>query len=75
MWKKPNSFNLVPEPLLGGQPARTGNQDYVLSYDGYPMLAKKDQPPPDLKFNTRLGALQLPLRLLQPRRRLPAPCV
>jgi hypothetical protein len=27
-----------------------GNQDYVLSYDGYLMPAKKDQPPPDLKF-------------------------
>jgi hypothetical protein len=27
-----------------------GNQDYVLSFDGYLMPAKKDQPPPDLKF-------------------------
>jgi hypothetical protein len=27
-----------------------GNQDYVLSFDGYLMPAKKDQAPPDLKF-------------------------
>jgi hypothetical protein len=27
-----------------------GNQDYVLSFDGYLMPAKKDQPPPDLKY-------------------------
>jgi hypothetical protein len=27
-----------------------GDQDYVLSFDGYLMPAKKDQPPPDLKY-------------------------
>ena len=27
-----------------------GDQDYVLSFDGYLMPAKKDQAPPDLKF-------------------------
>jgi hypothetical protein len=34
----------------GNQHVRIGDQNYMLSADGYLMPAKKDQPPPDLRY-------------------------
>jgi hypothetical protein len=34
----------------GNQHVRIGKENYMLSADGYLMPAKKDQPPPDLRY-------------------------
>jgi hypothetical protein len=56
-WTVMKSFKRDPNPIWfqnhcseDNRHVTIGNQDYVLSFDGYLMPAKKDQPPPDLKF-------------------------
>jgi len=39
----------------GNQHVRIGNQNHMLSADGYLMPAKKDQPPPDLRYFQQTG--------------------
>jgi hypothetical protein len=39
----------------GNQHVRVGKENYMLSADGYLMPAKKDQPPPDLRYFKQTG--------------------
>jgi hypothetical protein len=39
----------------GNQHVRIGTESYMLSADGYLMPAKKDQPPPDLRYFKQTG--------------------
>jgi hypothetical protein len=39
----------------GNQHVRIGKENYMLSADGYLMPAKKDQPPPDLRYFKQPG--------------------
>jgi hypothetical protein len=56
-WTVMKSYKRDPNPIWfqnhcseDNRHVTIGNQDYVLSFDGYLMPAKKDQPPPDLKY-------------------------
>ncbi len=56
-WTVMKTFKRDPNPIWfqnhcseDNRHVTIGNQDYVLSFDGYLMPAKKDQPPPDLKY-------------------------
>jgi hypothetical protein len=56
-WTVMKSYKRDPKPIWfqnhcseDNRHVTIGNQDYVLSFDGYLMPAKKDQPPPDLKY-------------------------
>ena len=56
-WTVTKTFRRDPNPIWfqnhcseDNRHVTIGNQDYVLSFDGYLMPAKKDQPPPDLKY-------------------------
>jgi hypothetical protein len=56
-WTVTKNYHRVRNPVWveaicaeGNQHVRIGNESYMLSADGYLMPAKKDQPPPDLKF-------------------------
>jgi hypothetical protein len=56
-WTVMKTFKRDPNPIWfqnhcseDNRHVTIGDQDYVLSFDGYLMPAKKDQPPPDLKY-------------------------
>jgi hypothetical protein len=56
-WTVMKTFRRDPNPIWfqnhcseDNRHVTIGDQDYVLSFDGYLMPAKKDQPPPDLKY-------------------------
>jgi hypothetical protein len=56
-WTVTKSYRRDPNPIWfqnhcseDNRHVTIGDQDYVLSFDGYLMPAKKDQPPPDLRY-------------------------
>jgi hypothetical protein len=56
-WTVMKSYKRDPNPIWfqnhcseDNRHVTIGDQDYVLSFDGYLMPAKRDQPPPDLKY-------------------------
>ena len=56
-WTVVKNYHRVPgEPDVRGslqreqQSRQIGNENYFMSADGYLMPAKKDQPPPDLRY-------------------------
>jgi hypothetical protein len=56
-WTVNKNYRRMRDPIWvefvcadGNQHVRLGNENYMLSADGYLMPAKKDQPPPDLRY-------------------------
>ena len=56
-WVVMKRYNRVEKPIFieaicseGNQHVRIGQENYMVSADGHLMPAKKDQPPPDLRY-------------------------
>ena len=61
-WTVTKNYHRVRNPVWveaicaeGNQHVRIGTENYMLSADGYLMPAKKDQPPPDLRYFKQTG--------------------
>jgi hypothetical protein len=61
-WTVTKNYHRVRNPVWveaicaeGNQHVRIGTESYMLSADGYLMPAKKDQPPPDLRYFKQTG--------------------